>query len=84
MGLWCGFVVWFRWLAKHTNTGMGGLPRSLTTGLFSIFFVRPAKLEKGSIRWSPSRKPRNTLKGIEGILTKLDAGSEVDDQKAHG
>ena len=49
-----------------------------------MFFVRPAKLEKVSTRLSPSRKPQSILKGIEGILAKLDTRSEVNDQKAYG
>ena len=49
-----------------------------------MFFVRPAKLEKESMHWSSSRERLNALKGIEGILAKLDTGSEIDDQKAHG
>ena len=42
-----------------------------------MFFVRPAKLEKESVRLSPSRKPQSILKGVEGILAKLDTRGEV-------
>ena len=72
-----------RLVSKRYQHRVRIVPRSLTTGLFSIFFVRPAKLGKGSTRWSP-RKHQNVLKGIEGILAKLDTGSEVNNQEAHG
>ena len=49
-----------------------------------MFFVRPAKLGKELMRLSPSRKLQSILKGIEGILAKLDTRGEVNDQKTHG
>jgi hypothetical protein len=57
-------------------------PRSLTIGLFSMFFVRTAKLPHVS---SAIHQViiGNSLEGIKGILSKFDAWCEIADQDTH-
>ena len=61
-------------------------PRSFTTGLFSMFFVRTAKLQSNmsiDVTNYKRKKCRYILERIECVLSELDSRSEITYQKTN-
>lgn len=61
-------------------------PFSLTTGLFSMFFVRTAKLRRSNMYESRAREisqrmSKDVLQGVKCVLPKFSPGCKVADEK---